>query len=211
MTVSDISTSHKRGQGVETIPLFPLSVLLYPGSRLELRIFEPRYLRLIEHCVDTGNGFGVVGIEEGTEALHEPDARQPTLSSVGTLVHVTDHMAMGDGQKRISVLAGRRFEVLGTSEQASRLLMGRVSWLREESDEPMPADLVHLRVLLREFAHSQAQGTIDVDLDSPSEISWWLARLVVRDAALGQRILSSNSPVERLRTIDEILSMQGAG
>ena len=211
MTVSDSSTSHKRAQGVDTIPLFPLSVLLYPGSRLELRIFEPRYLSLIERCLDTGDGFGVVGIEEGAEALREPDARQPTLSSVGTLVHVIDHTAMPDGQKRISVLAGRRFEVLGTSEQANRLLMGRVSWLREESDEVMPAELAHLRVLLREFVESHAQGAINVDLDSLSEVSWWLARLVVRDAALGQRILSSNSAVERLRTIDQILSMQGAG
>ncbi len=208
--MSDISTSHMSGQGVETIPLFPLGVLLFPGSQLELRIFEPRYLSLIEHCVDTGTGFGIVRIEEGTEALREPDARQPMLASVGTLVHVIDHMALPDGQKRISVLAGRRFEVLGTSERADRLLMGRVSWLREQSDEAFPAELHHLRVLLGEFVDSQANDRIEIDLDNISEMSWWLARLVVRDAALGQRILSSNSPVERLHTVDEILSMQGA-
>ncbi len=209
-TVSDLFKSHSPEQSADTIPLFPLSALLFPGSRLELRIFETRYIRLIEQCMDTGGGFGVVRIEEGTEALHEPDARQPILASVGTLVHVVDHAALPDGQKRVTVLAGRRFELLGTSEHASRLLMGRVSWLQEESGETIPAELRHLRAMLSEFVESQAQGSIKIDLDSASEVSWWLARLVVRDVALGQRILSFNSPVERLRTIDEILSMQGA-
>ena len=208
--VSGTSLPHTARQGVETIPLFPLSTLLYPGGWLELRIFEPRYLGLIDQCLEARQGFGVVRIEEGTEALREPDARQPTLSLVGTLVEILDHCAMPDGQKRISVRAGQRFEVLDTSEQADRLLMGRVRWLRDDPDEAIPPQLSRLADLLREFVAQQNQAAFDIDLDSASEVSWWLARLVVRDAALGQRILSANSPLERLRTIDEVLAMQGA-
>ena len=35
----------------ETLPIFPLSgVLLLPGGKLPLNIFEPRYLDLIKRC-----------------------------------------------------------------------------------------------------------------------------------------------------------------
>ena len=208
--VTQLTTSHTSSQGVDTIPLFPLGALLYPGSSLELRIFEPRYLALVEHCLQTGGGFGVVRIQEGVEALREPDARQPILSSVGSHVHITDHLALPDGQKRISILAGQRFEVLGTSEQPDRLLMGRIAWLHDEADETIPPELERLVGLLREFVSEHGPQDIDVDLDDASDVSWWLARLIVRDAGLGQQILSLNSPVERLRTMSEVLSMQGA-
>ena len=210
--MTNVSVSRSNRQGVESIPLFPLSVLLYPGSQLELRIFESRYLGLVERCLETGGGFGVVRIEEGVEALHEPDARQPTVSSVGTIVEITNHVSMPNGQMRISVLAGQRFEVLSTSEAADRLLMGHVSWLHDETEEDVVPELDHLRDFLRYFVcpddPDDKQG-FDIHPDNASEVSWWLARRIVRDAALGQRILSANSPLERLRTIDEVLAMQG--
>ena len=118
---------------VESIPLFPLGMVLYPGSQLELRIFEPRYHSLIESCVASNSGFGVVRIEEGVEALREPDARQPTISSVGSYVRIIDHVSLSSGQRLVRVAAGRRFEVLVTHERADRLLMGRVSWLQDEA------------------------------------------------------------------------------
>lgn len=42
------------------LPLFPLELVLYPGERLPLHIFEPRYREMIHFCLETGNPFGVV-------------------------------------------------------------------------------------------------------------------------------------------------------
>ena len=51
----------------ETIPLFPLGTVLYPGLLLPLHIFEDRYRALTRHCLDNGAPFGVVLIREGRE------------------------------------------------------------------------------------------------------------------------------------------------
>jgi Lon protease-like protein len=41
----------------EILPFFPLSVFLFPGEDIPLRIFEPRYRQLIEEVRETGNSF----------------------------------------------------------------------------------------------------------------------------------------------------------
>ncbi|MCP4310583.1 MAG: hypothetical protein GY790_04925 [Bacteroidetes bacterium] len=44
-------------QKSETFPCFPLSVFLFPGEDMPLRIFEPRYLQLIEDARSSGITF----------------------------------------------------------------------------------------------------------------------------------------------------------
>lgn len=195
---------------VDSIPLFPLGVVLYPGSRLELRIFEPRYHSLIQSCIASDSGFGVVRIEEGVEALREPDSRQPTISSVGSYVRIIDHLPVSSGQRLVRVQAERRFEVLITHERADRLLFGRVKWLQEEVVEQIPPEFDGLVNKLRDFISKYPELEEAIDLADASQVSWWLTRFSVRDPDVGQQILSLNNPLERLGMIEHILSMQGA-
>lgn len=48
-----MNTTHK------ILPFFPLGVFLFPGEDLPLRIFEPRYLQLIEEAKQDGFTFGI--------------------------------------------------------------------------------------------------------------------------------------------------------
>lgn len=41
------------------LPLFPLNIVVFPGEKLNLHIFEPRYKQLIEDCLDNDNTFGI--------------------------------------------------------------------------------------------------------------------------------------------------------
>ena len=41
------------------IPLFPLSMVVFPGEPLNLHIFEPRYRQLIRECEDNKITFGI--------------------------------------------------------------------------------------------------------------------------------------------------------
>lgn len=41
------------------IPLFPLSIVVFPGEPLNLHIFEPRYRQLIRECEDNKITFGI--------------------------------------------------------------------------------------------------------------------------------------------------------
>lgn len=47
------------------LPLFPLGVVAFPGERLLLNVFEPRYKQLIAECAESGITFGIVTIVSG--------------------------------------------------------------------------------------------------------------------------------------------------
>lgn len=44
----------------ERIPIFPLSLVLFPGATLPLHIFEPRYKLMIRRCLSDRLPFGVI-------------------------------------------------------------------------------------------------------------------------------------------------------
>ncbi len=46
------------------LPLFPLKLVAFPGERLNLHIFEPRYKELIADVVELGGNFGVCTFSE---------------------------------------------------------------------------------------------------------------------------------------------------
>jgi Lon protease-like protein len=41
------------------LPLFPLNIVVFPGEKLNLHIFEPRYKQLIADCLEQGHTFGI--------------------------------------------------------------------------------------------------------------------------------------------------------
>jgi len=60
------------------IPIFPLSLVVYPGENLPLHIFEPRYKQLINECFEAKKPFGV------------PTVVNNQLQEMGTLVEITE-------------------------------------------------------------------------------------------------------------------------
>ncbi|MBL0134497.1 MAG: LON peptidase substrate-binding domain-containing protein [Chitinophagaceae bacterium] len=56
------------------IPVFPLGIVVYPGEKLHLHIFEPRYKQLIKDCKESGKPFGI------------PTVINNKVSEMGTLV-----------------------------------------------------------------------------------------------------------------------------
>ena len=41
------------------IPIFPLEIVVYPGEKLNLHIFEPKYKQLISECYKNKKPFGI--------------------------------------------------------------------------------------------------------------------------------------------------------
>ena len=42
------------------IPIFPLNIVLFPGAKYPLHIFEERYKKMVSNSIETGEGFGMV-------------------------------------------------------------------------------------------------------------------------------------------------------
>lgn len=49
----------------DLLPMFPLSLVAFPGEKLNLHIFEPRYKQLIGECEAKGTTFGIPPYFEG--------------------------------------------------------------------------------------------------------------------------------------------------
>lgn len=60
------------------IPIFPLGIVVYPGEKVHLHIFEPRYRQLVNECHESKKPFGI------------PAVVNNRLQEMGTLVQVTD-------------------------------------------------------------------------------------------------------------------------
>lgn len=47
------------------IPIFPLNIVVYPGEKLNLHVFEPRYRQLVQECMGSGKRFGIPSVLNG--------------------------------------------------------------------------------------------------------------------------------------------------
>ena len=81
---------------------------MLPGEELPLRIFEPRYAELVQHCLAAEDpAFGVVLIAAGREV-----GGGDTRSDIGALAHITECADFGDGRYRLKCVMGQRIRVL---------------------------------------------------------------------------------------------------
>ena len=64
------------------LPIFPLSIVVFPGEELNLHIFEPRYKQLIQDCYGENKAFGIPTVINNAVADH------------GTQVRITDIKAV---------------------------------------------------------------------------------------------------------------------
>ena len=90
------------------LPLFPLDVVLLPGTPLPLHIFEPRYKEMIGECLANNTPFGVI------RALDEGIAE---IGCTAEIVTVTKEYP--DGRLDLIADGRKRFEVLELNHERS--------------------------------------------------------------------------------------------
>lgn len=179
-----------------SLPLFPLSSVLFPEGNLSLRIFEPRYLDLVRDCARSDSGFGVCLILDGQEA------GQPAVpAAVGTVARITDFHTLPDGLLGIHARGGERFHVLNTRVRDNGLILGDVEFFEDEEVVAVPADCGLLATIL-ERVHEQVGGEISlVDrarYDDAGWVGYRLAEVLPLELPERQQLLQINDPIERL-------------
>src|SRR6476469_4853257 len=90
-----------------TLPLFPLSLVLFPGMTLPLHIFEERYKRMIGLCMREEHAFGVV-LAGASGAIPGQCSTYP----VGTTAHITGATRFPDGCMNLITTGEQRFRIL---------------------------------------------------------------------------------------------------
>ena len=106
------------------IPLFPLSAHLLPGGRMTLRIFEPRYVRMIKEACAADTGFGICMVNsKGDKNKNEH------IYSIGTYAKVIDFDLLEDGLLGVTVEGSKCFEIKTITTQTDDLRLGTCEWI----------------------------------------------------------------------------------
>lgn len=186
------------------IPLFPLNTVLFPGSFLPLRIFEPRYLEMVALCMQQQTPFGVVLIRDGNEV----GAPAETVD-VGTLAVIVDFDKSKDGMLLIACLGGERFRIREQRTESSRLLRATVEILPDGEDRVLPPQHESLAGFLRAVVNqpgmSRRIAPPDIDYSSPIELGYRLAELLPVGLEEQQGLLAMTDPLARLERIALLL------
>ncbi len=108
--------------------LFPISVFLLPKGVTQLRIFEPRYLRMIEACQNNGTGF-VMAMQEGER-----------ICQFGTLVKVDEVYPLENNTLGITIRGLNIVEIKSPYQEEDGLWVGdterTTGWMPTSAIEP---------------------------------------------------------------------------
>jgi Lon protease-like protein len=98
------------------IPIFPLSIVVYPGESLNLHIFEPKYKQLIKECFEQKKPFGM------------PVVINNKINELGTLVEIMEiSKAYDTGEMDIKTKGQKIFRILEViNEVPDKLYSGAI-------------------------------------------------------------------------------------
>lgn len=186
----------------QTIPLFPLNTVLFPGGLLPLRIFEPRYLDMVSWCLRNDSPFGVCLIRHGSEVGQAADTYP-----VGTLANIIDWNHRDDGLLGIMAEGQQRFRLLKHSTRPNQLIEGEVSLIPPDRDEPLPTRFSGLNAMLQQiFAQiGKPYTNMTFKTDDAAWIGNRFAELLPMEHHQRQHLLELEDPLERLLCLEEIL------
>jgi uncharacterized protein len=201
---------------LNSLPLFPLGSVLYPGSLLPLRIFEVRYLDMIKRCIDNQAPFGVVSLTQGHEVARPQQSE--AFAQVGTLAQITEHEQPQPGLRLIKSLGLQRFRIIRSERLKHGLWIADVTYLPEDKQFAIPEELQSCSSLLKTvLASMPAIARTELVGGQPSDVqlqdcSWvanrWCQLLPV-PLEMKQRLLELDSPLIRLELVSDLLDKLG--
>ncbi len=187
-------------------PVFPLNTVMFPGAFLPLRIFEPRYLRMVSDCLKHDRGFVICLIKSGREAGQAAD-----FHSIGTLVKVIDWDDQ-NGMLQITCEGDRRLQVLSSTIGDDQLITGEAVYLERE---PTTGIAEQHQPLVDIIANLIKQHEIEIEPDLLKDASWIgyrLAESLPLSPARKQWLLELTNPTLRLSALDEdVEALRAAG
>lgn len=193
----------------DTLPMFPLNTVLFPGVSIPLHVFEDRYRALVHHLLriedPSERVFGTVAIREGYEV---GDHGAQSLYRVGVRMQLTEVESNEDGTFEIVATARDRI-ILDGLETSGEFANGDVT---DSPDEPIEgSEALHNRARATFTAYRAAvsamqgstfAGSLPRD---PGYLSWTLAALAPLPMAERQSLLEAESPEARLELVTTLL------
>ena len=174
------------------IPLFPLELVLFPGDKLPLHIFEQRYRDMVRDCLAAAQPFGI------TSFIDQKVAR------VGCYAHIERvEEAYDDGKYDIVCRGGDRF-ISHSYDSSKSYLQASVTAFYDQDESKLSAeDSAFLKHVLQRFEVLIDLASMKFEhpgFEMPTH-SFEFGHIVGFDLAQKQNLMEIKSEKERLEYI----------
>lgn len=138
------------------IPLFPLNIVVFPGEKVNLHIFEPRYKQLVRECFVENKPFGI------------PTVLKEEISEMGCSLRVVSiEKEYEDGKMDIRCEAEQVFRILEhIQEIPDKLFAGAIVSYPPNDRLGIASKMVNL---LKELRHFHTLIEVKKDYKKPDE------------------------------------------
>ena len=216
---------------LQSLPLFPLGSVLFPGGLLPLRIFEVRYLDMIGKCHRHNVPFGVVSLIEGSEVRKparaaEERAGTPSedgfavevFNTVGTLALISEFSAPHPGLMMVRCTGQQRFTITRREKLKHGLWVADVQCVPDDQSIAIPDDLKPAADALGgviKALQARAMPADQMPMLPPyhlEDCTWvanrWCELLPMAPDAK-QRLMALDNPLLRLELVSDMLARAG--
>ncbi len=204
-----MSEAADKVRGVTELPIFPLSVVLFPGAPLPLHIFEPRYRQMLSDIRASNNLFGVSYFDATAS-----DKEIPAAGEIGCVAEVTETLPLPDGRSNILAIGVIRYRIEKYVDRGDAYLVASVTFFEDE-EEHSDTVLETSREVAESFTRiARAVRTINDDQAAlpdmtdtePQKLSFLVAAAMEVDAEVKQELLELRLTSERLGRLREMLA-----
>ena len=186
----------------EDLPIFPLRTILFPDSKLPLRIFEPRYIDMVSRSMREDSEFGIILSREST------DPKMFETYDTGTLAKIIDWDQGGDGLLGITTIGTQKFQLKELNKQEDGLNIGTIERLEKEGDYKPLKEFTHLVELLQAILDDvNIYGDDEKNFDSASWISYRFSEILPLRIEDKQKCLEIDDPIIRLNFLEPLIKM----
>jgi Lon protease-like protein len=181
------------GDSIARFPLFPLGIVLLPTEVVPLHIFEERYKRMIDECLEEKTEFGIVWLSDDS------------LKEIGCTAEITKLLErMDDGRMNILIQGGRPFRLLKRIDELP-YPAGDVELLDDDGAEPDAELTEEARDRYADLVE-RATDSRPADSDLSDMDAYGMAATIDFEADAKQKLLEMRSEPERCRLVGEMFS-----
>ena len=204
-----MSEALERVRGITELPLFPLAVVLFPGTPLPLHIFEDRYREMLKDARARDNLFGLSYFDPKDSGLDMPPA-----GHVGCVADIREAQELPDGRSNILTVGLIRFRLESYTEVNAPYLVGRVAFFEDEEEDidllaPRAEQVTELFLRIAQAVRTmndERAALPELPETEPEHLSFLVAAAMELDVTVKQELLELTFTSERLKRLHDLLS-----
>jgi uncharacterized protein len=194
------------------LSIFPLpNAVLFPGTRLPLHVFEPRYRAMIRDALADTKTLAVARLRPGFASEYE--GRPPVFEVCGA-GRIVEHVEHEDGRYHLVLHGVARVRILNELPPLQPYRVVRAELIEDLPVDPRLSAALETKVRalwqqLRPRLPEELRDLAEITrgADDASAFSDRLAAVLAGDADVTQGLLAEADPGERLRVIAERLQI----